>query len=67
VDRYCSYAYTLCAHEYVANEVRPCACVHARLCVDGSIIRLRPVQDYDKAVLGYRNAIGVNTRHYNAW
>jgi anaphase-promoting complex subunit 3 len=38
-----AYAYTLSAHEYVANE------------------------DFDKAIAGYRAAIGVDPRHYNAW
>jgi anaphase-promoting complex subunit 3 len=43
VDNRCAYAYTLSAHEHVANE------------------------DFEKAISGYRYAIGVDARHYNAW
>jgi anaphase-promoting complex subunit 3 len=43
LDPHNAYAYTLCGHEYVANE------------------------DFDKAVGGFRQAIGVDARHYNAW
>lgn len=43
LNPYMAYAYTLSAHECLANE------------------------DFEKAQAGYRHAIGVDERHYNAW